>query len=118
MVEVRNKEYVISGGFRTTGVRLPLKFKGNRIVLKNDLNIRFDFTFRDGITIVRNIETDQFNATGGIRTINIRPSIDYKINDVLNCRIFYNRNVNEPVTSNSYPSALTDFGVTLRYTMQ
>ncbi len=118
MIETRNKEFVIGGGWRTTGVRLPIKFQGDRIVLRNDLNMRFDLSIRDGVTIVRNIETDQFNATGGIRTINIRPSIDYKINEVLNFRMFYNRNVNEPVTSNSFPSALTDFGVTLRYTMQ
>ncbi len=118
MVEIRNKEFVVGGGFRTKGVRLPIKLNGRKIVLQNDLNMRFDLSIRDGATIVRNIETDQYNATGGIKTITIRPSIDYKISDVLNFRMFYNRNVNNPVTSNSFPSAITDFGVTLRYTMQ
>ena len=122
MVEVRNKEIVIGGGFRTTGLRLPIKFAGKRIILQNDLNIRFDFSIRDGITVVRTLEgnsgEDSYIPTAGIRTMSIRPSIDYKINDALNLRMFYNRNSNNPVTSNSFPSALTDFGITIRYVLQ
>jgi len=122
MVEQRNKEYVIGAGYRTTGLRLPIKFQGKKITLQNDLNIRFDFSIRDGITVVRTLEgnggEDSYIPTAGIRTMSIRPSIDYKINDALNFRMFYNRNSNEPVTSNSFPSALTDFGVTMRYTLQ
>ncbi|PCJ66796.1 MAG: cell surface protein SprA [Bacteroidetes bacterium] len=122
MVEVRNKEYVIGAGYRTSGLRLPIKMQGKRIILQNDLNIRFDFSIRDGITIVRTLEgndgQDSYIPTAGIRTMSIRPSLDYKISDALNFRMFYNRNSNNPVTSNSFPSALTDFGVTLRYTLQ
>jgi len=122
MVEVRNKEIVIGGGFRTTGLRLPIKFAGKRIILQNDLNIRFDLSIRDGITVVRTLEgnsgNDSYIPTAGIRTMSIRPSIDYKINDALNLRMFYNRNSNNPVTSNSFPSALTDFGITIRYILQ
>ena len=122
LVEVRNKEFVIGAGYRTTGVRLPIKFDGKRIVLANDLNVRFDFSIRDGITIVRTLEAnngqDDYRPTAGIRTVSIRPSIDYKINDSLNLRMFYNRNSNNPVTSTSFPSALTDFGVTIRYVLQ
>ena len=122
MVEVRNKEIVIGAGYRTSGLRLPIKIKGNRIILRNDLNVRFDFSIRDGITIVRTLEgnngEDSYIPTAGIRTLSIRPSIDYKINDALNFRMFYNRNSNDPVTSNSFPSALTDFGVSIRYTLQ
>jgi len=122
MVEVRNKEIVIGGGFRTTGLRLPIKFDGKNIILQNDLNIRFDLSIRDGITVVRTLEAnngeDSYIPTAGIRTMSIRPSIDYKINDALNLRMFYNRNSNNPVTSNSFPSALTDFGITIRYILQ
>jgi cell surface protein SprA len=68
--------------------------------------------------VVRNIPTDVYTATSGIKTLVIRPTIDYKINDNLNLRMFYNRNVNTPYTSQSYPTAITDFGITLRYTLQ
>ncbi|MEN8732344.1 MAG: cell surface protein SprA [Bacteroidia bacterium] len=122
MVEVRNKEFVIGAGYRTTGLKLPIKMDGKRIILANDLNFRFDFSIRDGITVVHTLEAnngeDSHTPIAGIRTMGIRPSIDYKINDALNLRMFYNRNSNNPVTSNSFPSALTDFGVTIRYTLQ
>ena len=123
MVEMRNKEFVIGAGYRASGIRLPIKLDGKNILLRNDLNIRFDFSIRDGVTIVRTIDgngpgQDSYIPTGGIKTVSIRPSIDYKISDALNFRMFYNRNANNPVTSNSFPSALTDFGVTLRYNLQ
>lgn len=122
MVEQRNQEITIGAGYRTTGLRLPIKMQGKRVVLANDLNFRFDFSIRDGVSVVRTLAPsggeDSYIATAGIRTISIRPSLDYKINDALNFRMFYNRNSNTPVTSNSFPSALTDFGVTVRYTLQ
>lgn len=118
VVEVRNKEYVIGGGFRTSDIKIPVNFRGETVRLKNDLNIRFDFSLRDGVTVVRQIALDQNTATAGIRTLSIKPSIDYKVSDNMNLRIFYNRNVNDPVTSESYPTALTDFGVSLRYSLQ
>ena len=71
MVEVRNKEVVIGAGFRTTGLRLPIKMNGSRVILRNDLNIRFDFSIRDGVTVVRTLEgnngEDSNIPTAGIR---------------------------------------------------
>ena len=118
LIEQRNTEWVIGGGYRTSGVRLPLKWKGERIFLKNDLNFRMDFSIRDGITVLRQFELGTNTPQAGMRSLSIRPSIDYKINDKMNFRAFYNRNVNTPKTSQSYPTALTDFGFSVRYTIQ
>lgn len=118
MIEQRNTEWVIGGGYRTSGVRLPLKWQGERVYLKNDLNFRFDFSIRDGVTIMRQFESGITQPQAGMRSISIRPSFDYKINDNMNFRAFYNRNVNTPKTSQSFPTALTDFGFSLRYTIQ
>lgn len=118
MIEQRNKEYVFGGGFRAGQIRLPIKYRGDRIYLENDINFRFDMSIRDGITIRRDIEQGTNTAQAGMRMISIKPTIDYKINDRMNFRAFYNRNVNEPKTSQSFLTALTDFGFSLRYTIQ
>lgn len=118
MIEQRNKEYVFGGGFRAGQIRLPLKYRGDRIYLENDINFRLDLSIRDGITIRRDIEQGTNQAQAGMRMISIKPTIDYKINDRMNFRAFYNRNVNEPKTSQSFLTALTDFGFSLRYTIQ
>ena len=110
-------------GYSCTSGPVFTKFKAvpNNAWISNE-HVRFDFSIRDGITIVRTLEgnngEDSYIPTAGIRTVSIRPSVDYKINDALNFRMFYNRNSNNPVTSNSFPSALTDFGVSIRYTLQ
>ncbi|MBI1305232.1 MAG: cell surface protein SprA [Bacteroidetes bacterium] len=118
MIEQRNIEYVVGAGFRTSGVRLPLKVRGNRILLENDLNFRFDLSIRDNVTIRRDIELNESTAQAGTRMFTVRPTIDYKVNDNTNIRMYFNRNVNHPKNSQSYVTALTDFGVSLRYTLQ
>jgi cell surface protein SprA len=119
MVEQKNKELVLGLGYRTRNVKLPIKYQGERILLENDLNFRLDFSIRDGVTIVRKLDNNQTNEpTAGSRMLSLRPTLDYAINDKLNFRAFYTRNVNNPKTSQSFPTALTNFGITLRYTMQ
>lgn len=117
MVEMINEEWVVGIGYRGKEIRLPIKYNGANLFLENDLNFRFDFSIRDGITIVRQINTEQYNATAGIRSVAIRPNLDYMISDQLNLRLFYTRNVNTPKVRNSFPTALTEFGVSFRYTM-
>jgi cell surface protein SprA len=118
MIEQRNEEYVVGAGFRTSGVRLPVKWRGDRVYLENDLNFRFDLSIRDGVTVRRDIELGTNTAQAGAKMISIKPTVDYKISDAMNLKMFYTRNVNSPKTSQSYPTALTDFGISLRYTLQ
>ena len=118
MIEQRNMEWVIGAGFVTKGVKLPIKYRGSRIFLENNLNFRFDLSIRDGITVRRDIELGTNTAQAGNRIFSIKPNIDYKINDNTNLRMFYNRTLTEPKNSQSFRSAITDFGISLRYTLQ
>ncbi len=118
LIEQRNKEWVIGAGFVTKGVRLPIKYRGSKIYLENNLNFRFDLSIRDGVTIRREIESGSNTAQAGNRIFSIKPNIDYKVNDNTNLRMFYNRTLTEPKNSQSFNSAITDFGVSLRYTLQ
>ncbi len=117
--EIHNKEYVIGTGYRKAGIIFPFKINGRKPMLKNDLDFRFDFSIRDGYTITRNINSNiQQPPSAGMKSISIRPTINYNITENLNFRAFYNRNVNKPRTSQSFPTALTNFGIALRYTLQ
>lgn len=118
MIEMRNKEWVFGAGYRTSKVRLPFKVRGERLYLENDVDIRLDMSVRDGVTLVRQIDQNSNVPTAGMRSFSLRPNINYMINDKLNFTAFFTRNVNTPRTSNSFPTALTQFGITLRYTIQ
>jgi cell surface protein SprA len=70
------------------------------------------------VTVRREFEVGANTAQAGNRIFMVKPNINYKVNDATNLRIFYNRTLTEPKNSNSYRSAITDFGVSLRYTLQ
>lgn len=117
--EIHNKEYVVGVGYRKAKIILPFKINGRKPMLKNDLDFRTDFSIRDGYTITRDINSNiQTQATAGMKTISIRPTLNYNITENLNFKAFYNRNVNKPKTTQSFPTALTNFGISLRYTLQ
>ncbi|MBX7204580.1 MAG: cell surface protein SprA [Bacteroidia bacterium] len=120
ITESRNKEYTIGIGYRPKELKIPfISARGRQTVLKNDINMRMDFSIRDNRTIVRKIDQSVDNQpVNGNKVITIRPTIDYMINEKLNIRIFYDRRVTKPATSNTFPTAITSGGFSMRYTIQ
>ena len=55
--------------------------------------------------------------TAGQNVISIKTSADYVLNQRLNVRAFYERVINTPVISTSFPSANTSLGISLRFTL-
>jgi cell surface protein SprA len=118
LIETRNSEFVIGVGYRAKEIYLPFKIRGKKPFLRNDLNVRFDFSIRDVVTITRQIQTEVSTPTQGQQILSIKPQIDYMLNEKLNLRFFYDRRVTTPATSNAFPTAITQGGISLRYTLQ
>lgn len=128
--EMYSKTIVVGIGYRTKELPLPFKYKGKKYVLENDFNFRTDISIRENRQTLwfldddvarsanpNDEEEDDSRTVSGQRLVNIAPTIDYKINDNLNLRIFYTRNVTIPFISQSYPRKNTTFGFSLRYTL-
>lgn len=116
--EQRGSEFVFGIGYRTTKLTLPFKSRGRKIVLDNDINFRFDFTIRENVTRIRNLDRPNNDPVLGQSIISIKPTIDYMINEKLMLRIFYDRRQTNPFTSNSFPTIITSGGFSIRYTIQ
>lgn len=116
--EQRGNEYVFGAGYRTSKLRIPFLKGGRTLVLKNDVNFRIDFSIREQITKVRNLDRPSNDPVLGQTVISIRPTIDYMINEKLTLRIFYDRRQTNPATSNQFPTIITSGGFSLRYTIQ
>ena len=89
--EVRSVDITFGMGWRKRGLKLPFKLpftKNNSKTLENDINFRFDLTYKDN-AIANNI-LDQRNTipTGGQKVLNINPSIDYVLNSRIRIRLF------------------------------
>lgn len=115
ITEVRGKEFVIGSGYRFKDVKFPFELGGK--TPKSDLNLRVDLSWRQNNTVIRKIEQEQNMVTAGQDIISIKTSADYVIDQKLNVRAFYERVINKPVISTTFPSANTNLGISLRFTL-
>lgn len=117
VTENKRDEYSFAAGYRAKDVVLPIRWRGSRIVLENDLNFMMEVSYADNILIVRNINTPLKEPNSGSSTLSIRPTLDYMVNSRINLSLYLDHRSNNPKTSNAFPTALTDFGFRLRYTL-
>ena len=115
-MEMKNQDYSISVGYTKTGIKLPVKYKQRVIVLKNEITFRFDFTIRDNKTIQRRVN-DINVLTQGSQQIQIKPTINYRINDRLSIQLYYDRTINIPRVSSSFKRTNTLFGIQIRFSL-
>jgi cell surface protein SprA len=118
LTEQTSKDFTFNFGYRTSGVKLPIKYNGKRIFLNNDLLMDMIISIANNYTIVRMVDQNTNTVQAGQRVVSIRPNINYMINSNINLSIFYDRRASKPHASNAYPTALTTFGIKLRYTIQ
>ena len=82
----------------------------------NDLNLRFDLTFRDQSAINRDILSVRSQATSGNRAVQASFTADYALSRFLTLSAYYDRQMNRPLlTSSSYPTVTQDFGISLKF---
>ena len=111
--ETASNEIVVGLGYRFGNI--PIFFKDKQ--LNNDINVQFDYSVRKNNTVVRRISENVDQLTAGQKVVSIKASADYTFNNTLNLRVFYDRVVNTPYISLSFPTTNTHFGVSVRYTL-
>lgn len=116
VTELVGREIIGGLGYRIRELKLGnLKIKGKPI--KSDLNLKGDLSFRKNETIMRQIVQEVSQSTGGTNIISIKLSADYVISERINIRLFYDRIINKPVISTSFPTTNTNAGISLRLTL-
>jgi len=117
LVESVSKEYVIGMGYKMTEFNKVLKMKATRD-FSNDLNVRMDFSLRRTQALIRKIEEYYSQATSGNVAKTIQITADYGLSRALTVQAFYDLQINTPlVSSTSYPTSNSSYGVTLRFSL-
>jgi cell surface protein SprA len=116
ITELSSKDFSVDVGWTKTKLKLPIKFGGNTIVLDNDIQFRINFTIRDTKTVQRKINETNTITQGNIN-FQLRPTIQYTINQRLNMTFYFERNINEPLISSSFKRATTSFGTQIRFSL-
>jgi len=122
ITEVNGRELTIGSGYIFNGVELPFKVVGSSKKIKSDLNVRCDITVRTNKTIVRRIPIEGETVfdpilSAGQQNISIKTSADYVVNQKFTVRLFFDRTSNKPFISNQFPNSNTQFGLSLRFTL-
>jgi cell surface protein SprA len=81
----------------------------------HDLNIKFDFEYRDDVTKVHSVQRPQAQPSRGTTTWSINPSVDYQLNRRLALRLFVDYRKTVPKTSQSFPITSVSSGVTVQF---
>ncbi len=115
VTQVQGNEIVIGTGYKFAKVRFPFRINNNRP--ENPLNIRFDFTFRDNLTVIRKIVEGTNQATAGQRVISIKSSIDYNLGTNLTLSYYYDQVITTPKIATSYPTGNLSTGIRLRFNL-
>lgn len=115
ITEVKGQEFVIGAGYRWRNFKMPFGLSSGRS--NNDLNLTADISYRRNSTIIRRFLEGLIQPTAGITVISLKFAADYILNERLNVRFFFNRTVNTPLISNAFPTANTQAGISIRFTL-
>jgi len=116
LTEVRGNEYIVGLGYRFKDVTINSSLADNPTgVIKSDLNLKADLSFRDSKTIVRYLDYENNQLGGGQNLWSIRFTADYSFSKNLTAIFYYDHTFTKAVISTSYPITNIRSGFTLRY---
>ncbi len=116
ILETASKEFIIGFGYKIPNLEIPLSIQGTQRLFKSDLNFRFDFTYRDAITVIRRISENENQASAGQSSYSLRVNADYNL-DKITMNIFYNYDMTDPIVSTTYKTSNTYVGFSLRFNL-
>jgi cell surface protein SprA len=116
VTELNSQDWSVEIGYTKNNMKLPFRDQGRVITLKNDITFRLNMSVTNNRTIQRKI--DEVNTiTNGNINLQLRPNINYVVNQKLNIQFYFDRNVNEPLVSNSFPRSTTRAGFKILFNL-
>lgn len=116
LAQLSENNMVFGLGYRTTKFRFPFGlFKG--LKTDNNMDFKLDVAIRDNKTVIYRADVDEAEVSSGAKNITLRPSVDYILNQRFNIRVFYDSNVTKPYTSQTFNTSFSNFGFSLRITL-
>ena len=116
ITEIQRNDISFDYGVIKKDWKFPFKIQGRTVTVKNDMDFRITFTVRDDKTIQRKID-DVTTITAGNINYQVRPTVSYVANEKLRLTMYFERNINQPRVSNSFPRATTAFGIQMRFSL-
>ena len=116
LTEVRGLEYIVGLGYRIKDVIFSSKLADNPTgIIKSDINLKLDASYRNTKTIVRYLDYNNNQLSGGQNIWSLRLTADYSFSKNLTMIFFYDHSFSKPVISTAFPTTNIRSGFTMRY---
>lgn len=113
-----SKNFTLGMGYKIADFNTKIGLKdGKQKDVKHDLNMKFDVTHKSQMSLLRKINDAFSQATSGNSAWTFKFSADYQFSKALQFKLYYDRQVNTPLISTSYPTVNSDFGMTLTFSL-
>ncbi len=116
LAQLSENNIVFGVGYRTTKFRFPFGWF-SQLKLDNNMDFKLDVSVRDNKTVIYRADIEEAEVSSGAKNIALRPSVDYVLNQRFNLKIFYDSNITKPYTSQSFNTSFSNFGFSLRVTL-
>jgi cell surface protein SprA len=116
LTEVKGIEYIVGMGYRIKDVIFSSKLSEDPTgIIKSDINIKADFSYRNNQTIVRYLDYNNDKLAGGQNIWSAKLTADYSLSKNLTAIFYYDHSFSKAVISTSFPLTNLRVGFTMRY---
>ena len=112
-----SNELIIGTGYRIKELAFNVKAAGKRREISSDLDLKLDFSIRSNKVVIRKLEENVEEITGGNSVLTLKFTADYVVSSRFNLRLFFDKVMTNPYVSSSFPSAVTNGGFSVRFTL-
>lgn len=115
LTEGHTNEFVIGAGYTIKNLSFITKKKdGGQKKVSNDLKLNVDVSYKDIKTLLRKVEENITQASGGNKVFAIKISADYVLSQKINLQLFYDHQGTTPLISSSYPIKSDNVGINIK----
>ena len=116
LAQLSEDNLIFGMGYRTTKFRFPFgMFK--QVKMNNNMDFKVDVALRDHKTVIYRADVPGAEVSAGAKNITFRPSVDYILNQRFNVKVFYDSNLRQPYTSQTFNTPYSNLGFSLRLTL-
>ena len=117
LTDIKGTEYIFGFGYVFKDVKMKTSFTGTKQTLKGDINLRADVSLRDNLTLIRSVNSDNDQISGGQKLFSIKFTADYRLNSNLTASFYYNHQTSRYAISTTFPRQSINAGFNFIYNL-
>lgn len=117
LTDIKGTEYIVGLGYVFKDVKMRTSFTGKEQTLKGDINLRADISLRDNITLIRSVNTDNNQVSGGQKLFSLKLTADYRLSSNLTASFYYNHQTSRYAISTTFPRQSINAGFNFIYNL-